>query len=60
LHENLYDESECGQVIIVCNRIPDDSNEENANLIAVHKYGFLPDFFRPTKKKKEEPSLGCS
>lgn len=53
LFNYLYEYSKCGQVIIVDNRIPDDSNEENANVIALHESGFLPDFVRPTKKRKK-------
>lgn len=52
LFDYIYEQSKCGQVIIVDNRIPDDSNEANANVIALHESGFLPDFVRPTKKRK--------
>ncbi len=53
LFNYIYDQSKCGQVIIVDNRIPEDSDEENANVIPLHESGFLPDFVRPTKKRKK-------
>lgn len=56
LFNYIYDQSKCGQVIIVDNRIPEDSDEENANVIALHESGFLPDFVRPTKKRKKSSS----
>ena len=58
LFDYIYEQSRCGQVIIVDNRIPDDSHKENANIISFRETGFLPDFIRPTKKRKKPPTAG--
>ena len=60
LFDYIYERSKCGQVIIVDNRIPDNSNEEKANVIALHESGFLPDFTRPMKKRKKPSSASTT
>ena len=61
LFNYIYDRSKCGQVIIVDNRIPDDSDVANAHVIPLRESGFLPDFVRPTKKrKKRSPAQATS
>jgi hypothetical protein len=60
LFNYIYDRSKCGQVIIVDNRIPDDSDVANAHVIPLHESGFLPDFVRPTKKRKKSNRIGTT
>lgn len=55
LFNYIYENSRCGQVIIVDNRIPEGSSVDQANVISFHEDGgFLPDFVRPTKKRKKK------
>ena len=60
LFDYIYEQSKCGQVIIVDNRIPDDSHEENANIITFQESGFLPDFVRPTRRRKKSSSANSA
>ena len=53
LFEYITNNSACGQVIIIDNRLPDNANLKKANIHHLVEPGFLPDFKHPTKNRKE-------
>lgn len=53
LFEYITNNSACGQVIIIDNRLPDNANLKKANIYHLVEPGFLPDFKHPTKNRKE-------
>lgn len=53
LFDYMIENSECGQVFIIENKLPDSFKAEKATVYSLSENGFLPDFKHPIKKRND-------